>query len=61
MDPYKNTLHYTIMDIYNTIIVGGGISGLYAGWLIVRKYPKHRLLILEKERYLGGLGIGKNL
>ena len=42
------------MDIYDTIIVGGGISGLYAGWLIMQKYPKHRLLILEKERYLGG-------
>jgi monoamine oxidase len=42
------------MDIYDTIIVGGGISGLYAGLLILRKNPKHRLLILEKERYLGG-------
>ena len=40
------------MDIYDTIIVGGGISGLYAGWLIMRKYPKHRLLILEKERII---------
>ena len=54
MDPYKNTSHYIIMDIYDTIIVGGGISGLYAGWLIMQKYPKHRLLILEKEHYLGG-------
>lgn len=42
------------MDIYDTIIVGGGISGLYAGLLILRKNPKHRLLILEKECYLGG-------
>lgn len=42
------------MDMYDTIIVGGGISGLYAGLLILRKNPKHRLLILEKERYLGG-------
>lgn len=30
-DPYKNTSHFIIMDIYDTIIVGGDISGLYAG------------------------------
>ena len=43
-----------IMDLYDTIIVGGGISGLYAGLLLLRRDPKHRVLILEKERYLGG-------
>ena len=42
------------MDLYDTIIVGGGISGLYAGLLLLRRDPKHRVLILEKERYLGG-------
>ena len=42
------------MDIYDTIIIGGGIAGLYAGLLLLRQDPKHRLIILEKERYLGG-------
>jgi len=42
------------MEIFDTIIIGGGISGLYAGLLLLRQDPKHRLIILEKERYLGG-------
>lgn len=47
-------VYHDIMDLYDTIIVGGGISGLYAGLLLLRRDPKHRVLILEKERYLGG-------
>ena len=42
------------MEIFDTIIIGGGIAGLYAGLLLLRQDPKHRLIILEKERYLGG-------
>jgi monoamine oxidase len=42
------------MDIYDTIIVGGGISGLYVALLLLRRDPKHRVILLEKEKYLGG-------
>jgi protoporphyrinogen oxidase len=42
------------MDLYDTVIVGGGISGLYAAWLIHKNYPNHKFIVLEKENYLGG-------
>jgi len=37
--------------IYDYIIIGGGISGLYAGYKLSNKY---NILILEKNNYLGG-------
>jgi monoamine oxidase len=42
--------------MYDTIIIGGGISGLYAAYKIKKKYPESKLLILERNRhgYLGG-------
>jgi monoamine oxidase len=42
------------MDLYDTIIVGGGIAGLYSAWLLHKKHPKQRFIILEKEGYVGG-------
>ena len=38
-------------NIYDYIIIGGGISGLYAGYKLSSKY---KTLILEKNNYLGG-------
>ena len=38
-------------NIYDYIIIGGGISGLYAGYKLSHKY---NILILEKNNYLGG-------
>jgi len=42
--------------MYDTIIIGGGISGLYAAYKIIKKRPNTKLLILERNRpgYLGG-------
>lgn len=42
------------MDLYDTIIVGGGIAGLYCAWLIKKIYPNHNFIILEKESVVGG-------
>jgi protoporphyrinogen oxidase len=37
--------------IYDYIIIGGGISGIYAGYLLNNKYS---VLILEANNYIGG-------
>jgi monoamine oxidase len=42
------------MELYDTIIVGGGIAGLYTAHLLQKRDPKHTFIILEKEKYLGG-------
>lgn len=45
-----------ILYMYDTIIIGGGISGLYAAYKTITKRPNTKLLILERNRtgYLGG-------
>lgn len=37
--------------IYDYIIIGGGIAGLYAAYKLS---DKHKVLLLEKNKYLGG-------
>lgn len=39
---------------FNTIIIGGGISGLYSAYKILKKNPYTTIAIIEKENYLGG-------
>lgn len=39
---------------FDYIILGGGISGLYTAYNILKREPTATLLILEKERMLGG-------
>jgi len=38
----------------DTVIVGGGISGLYTAYLLLKKNPKRSLVILEKADRIGG-------
>ena len=41
------------MNIYNSIIIGGGVSGLYLNYKLLKK-NKGKTLLLEKNDYLGG-------
>jgi monoamine oxidase len=40
--------------IYDYIVLGGGISGLYCAHLLLKKSPKASVLILEREAVVGG-------
>ena len=48
----SSILYKTKMDLYDTIIVGGGIAGLYTAHLLQKQ--NKRFIVLEKEKYLGG-------
>jgi len=40
--------------IYDIIIIGGGISGLNTAYQLLLKKPELKILLLEKNNYLGG-------
>ena len=40
--------------IYDIIIVGAGISSLYTAYKLIQQNPKLKILILEKNDYIGG-------
>lgn len=40
--------------MHDYVILGGGIAGLYTAYQIVKKQPNAKLLIIEKEKTLGG-------
>jgi hypothetical protein len=42
------------MNLYDVIIIGGGISGLYSAFNIVERYPKKKILVIERNDRLGG-------
>jgi len=43
------------MDIiYNYLIVGAGVSGLYTAYNLCKKYPTAKICILEATNYIGG-------
>jgi len=45
---------------YNVIVVGGGIVGLAVGLEVTRRFPRARLLLLEKEDRVGRHQSGNN-
>jgi protoporphyrinogen oxidase len=40
--------------LYDIIIIGGGVSGLYTAYNLLTKNPLLKIMILEKNNYLGG-------
>lgn len=48
------------MSLYDIAIVGGGIIGLSVGWAVTQRYPRARILILEKESRWGHHQTGSN-
>ncbi len=44
------------LEIYDIVIIGGGISGLYTGYNILKKSPNTSIVMLEKEpiEWIGG-------
>ena len=40
--------------MFDYVIVGGGVSGLFAATRLEKKLPHARILLLEKNSYLGG-------
>jgi renalase len=41
-------------EIYDLIIVGAGLTGLYLSWELSQKYPALKILMLEKSKSCGG-------
>ena len=48
------------MPRYDVAIVGGGIVGLSTGWAMTRRYPRAKILVLEKEGRWGEHQTGNN-
>lgn len=40
--------------MYDMVIIGAGISGLYLGYKLLLQYPKKKIIIIEKNNYIGG-------
>ena len=40
--------------MYDIIISGGGISGLYCAYKLLLNNPYYKILLIEKNNYLGG-------
>jgi protoporphyrinogen oxidase len=47
------------MEIYDYIIIGGGISGIYSLYKLNRFHKNKKILLIEKENYLGGRVLNK--
>ena len=40
------------MKNYDIVIIGGGIAGIYSMYNLKKKYPKLKVLLLEKENQI---------
>ena len=47
------------MNIYDYIIIGGGISGIYSLYNLNKSINLNKILLIEKEDYLGGRILNK--
>lgn len=47
------------MNIYDYIIIGGGISGIYSLYNLNKSNNLNKILLIEKEDYLGGRVLNK--
>lgn len=47
-------MEYILEEKMRTVILGGGISGLSAAWFYHKKFPEHKIILLEKQKRLGG-------
>jgi protoporphyrinogen oxidase/cytochrome b involved in lipid metabolism len=50
----RNKYRDTTIEIYDIIIIGGGISGLYCAYNLLKKDKNLKVLVLEKNSNLGG-------
>lgn len=46
--------------VYDYMIVGGGIVGLSTGYALIKKHPRAKVLIVEKEPSLAAHQTGRN-
>ena len=49
-----NKFIYIIIMLYDYIIIGGGISGLYSAYKIKKMDPSKKIIIFEKDKIIGG-------
>jgi cytochrome b involved in lipid metabolism len=51
---YKKNHNNNTKPIYDLVIIGGGISGLYTLYKLGKKYPRLKILLLESNERYGG-------
>ncbi|NLQ16148.1 L-2-hydroxyglutarate oxidase [Marinomonas sp. M1K-6] len=47
-------------SIYDIAVIGAGIVGLSTAWQLLQRYPKYRILLIEKEDAVGQHQTGHN-
>lgn len=52
IEPFKNENNRSIYDV---VIIGGGLSGLYSAYYLTQKCKDLKLLVIEGKDRLGGL------
>jgi len=54
LDELKHAEDYCVPEKVGTLVVGGGMSGLYLTWRLLQENPKEDILIFEKSNRTGG-------